>query len=68
MAPSGTGTQAVVDEVDRLYPRAGTIRWDRDVARTARAHEEILSTFLNGSERVLVGTQMSGTSRNTMRV
>lgn len=58
VAPSGTGTQAVVDEVERLYPRAGTIRWDRDVARTARAHEEILSRFLNGAERVLVGTQM----------
>ena len=58
MAPSGIGTQAVVDEVDRLYPNAGTIRWDRDVARTARAHEEILSTFLHGNERVLVGTQM----------
>jgi primosomal protein N' (replication factor Y) len=58
VAPSGTGTQAVVDEVDRIYPRAGTIRWDRDVARTAKAHEAILSTFLNGNERVLVGTQM----------
>lgn len=58
MAPSGVGTHAVVDEVDRIYPRAGTIRWDRDVARTAKAHEEILSTFLHGSERVLVGTQM----------
>ena len=58
LLPSGSGTQGVVDEVERLFRNAGVLRWDRDVARTARAHSAILEEFLNGSARVLVGTQM----------
>lgn len=56
--PVGAGTQRVVDEVEHLFPGAGVLRWDRDAARTARAHAEVLSRFLQGAERVLVGTQM----------
>ena len=58
LLPSGSGTQGVVDEVERLYPSAGVLRWDRDVARTARAHSAILEEFLHGGARILVGTQM----------
>jgi primosomal protein N' (replication factor Y) len=58
LLPSGSGTQGVVDEVERLFPSAGVLRWDRDVARTARAHSAILEEFLHGGARVLVGTQM----------
>ena len=54
----GSGTQAVVTEVERRFPNVGVLRWDRDVARTARAHGEVLDKFLKGESRVLVGTQM----------
>ncbi|MBI2965462.1 MAG: primosomal protein N' [Chloroflexi bacterium] len=52
------GTQAVAEEVARLFPDAGVLRWDRDAARTARDHATLLDRFVNGTERVLVGTQM----------
>ena len=58
MRPMGSGTQAVVAEVERRFPGVGVLRWDRDVARTARAHGEVLDRFLEGKSRVLVGTQM----------
>jgi primosomal protein N' (replication factor Y) len=58
MRPMGSGTQAVVAEVERRFPDVGVLRWDRDVARTARAHGEVLDKFLKGESRVLVGTQM----------
>jgi primosomal protein N' (replication factor Y) len=58
MRPMGSGTQAVVAEVERRFPDVGVLRWDRDVARTARAHGEVLDNFLKGESRVLVGTQM----------
>jgi primosomal protein N' (replication factor Y) len=58
MRPMGSGTQAVVAEVERRFPGVGVLRWDRDVARTARAHGEVLDKFLKGESRVLVGTQM----------
>jgi len=58
MRPMGSGTQAVVSEVERRFPGVGVLRWDRDVARTARAHSEVLDRFLRGESRVLVGTQM----------
>ena len=58
MRPMGSGTQSVVAEVERRFPGAGVLRWDRDVARTARAHSEVLDRFMKGGSRVLVGTQM----------
>jgi primosomal protein N' (replication factor Y) len=58
LLPSGSGTQSVVDEVSRLFPGSGVLRWDRDVARTAQAHSEVLTNFLAGGNQVLVGTQM----------
>ncbi len=58
MRPMGSGTQSVVAEVERRFPDVGVLRWDRDVARTARAHGEVLNRFLKGESRVLVGTQM----------
>ncbi|MBI4220203.1 MAG: primosomal protein N' [Chloroflexi bacterium] len=58
LASFNPGTQAVADEVERSFPEAGVLRWDRDIARTARDHAAVLKRFLEGPERVLVGTQM----------
>lgn len=54
----GIGTEAVADEVAKRYPEAGVLRWDRDIATSPRAHEELLTRFRSGEAQVLVGTQM----------
>ncbi|MEE8337975.1 MAG: primosomal protein N' [Dehalococcoidia bacterium] len=52
------GTQRVVREVLKLFPAAKVERWDRDTARRAEQHEEILGRFMRHEADVLVGTQM----------
>ena len=54
----GIGTESVANEVAARFPEAGVLRWDRDVATTPSAHEELLTKFRSGDARVLVGTQM----------
>ena len=54
----GAGTQTVVEEVQKLLPRARVLRWDRDTTRGKGAHEAILGSFLNYEADILVGTQM----------
>jgi primosomal protein N' (replication factor Y) len=54
----GIGTQSVADEVERLFPGARILRWDRDATRYPREYEAALSSFRNGEADVLVGTQM----------
>ena len=54
----GFGTEAVAEAVQRGYPHVDVLRWDRDVATSPRAHEDILTRFRTGEAQVLVGTQM----------
>jgi primosomal protein N' (replication factor Y) len=54
----GLGTQRVVEEVQRLLPNARVLRWDRDTAKTAKAHQDLLNRYASGDADVLVGTQM----------
>ena len=54
----GIGTEAVANEVATRFPDAGVLRWDRDVAASPKAHEEIMMRFRSGEAQVLVGTQM----------
>ena len=54
----GFGTEAVAEAVRRGYPHVDVLRWDRDVATSPRAHEDILTRFRSGEAQVLVGTQM----------
>ncbi|MSQ10662.1 MAG: primosomal protein N' [Dehalococcoidia bacterium] len=54
----GTGTQRVQQEVEALLPAARVMRWDRDVTRTRRTHEELLDRFAAHEADILVGTQM----------
>lgn len=53
----GVGTERVETEVRRLFPDARVIRWDRDVAKSAKDHYRIVSAFANHEADVLVGTQ-----------
>jgi primosomal protein N' (replication factor Y) len=54
----GAGTQRVEDEVERSFPTARVLRWDRDVTRGKDSHEQILERFLAHEADVLIGTQM----------
>ena len=54
----GFGTEAVAEAVQRGYPDVNVLRWDRDVATSPKAHEDILTRFRTGEAQVLVGTQM----------
>ena len=54
----GIGTQSVADEVEREFPDARVLRWDRDATRHAREYETLLSDFRSGQADVIVGTQM----------
>ena len=53
----GLGTQRVVQEVERAFG-ARVLRWDRDAARGAGGHQELMERFSRGEAQVLVGTQM----------
>ena len=54
----GIGTQSVAAEVEREFPQARVLRWDRDATRHAREYDELLSSFRSGDADVIVGTQM----------
>jgi primosomal protein N' (replication factor Y) len=54
----GLGSEKVEAEVQALFPRARTLRWDWETTRQKDAHEMILTYFANHQADVLVGTQM----------
>lgn len=53
----GIGTEAVVEEVRRLFPRARVMRMDSDSTTRVGDHARILDAFERDGD-VLVGTQM----------
>ena len=54
----GLGSEKVEAEVNMLFPKARTLRWDWDTTRQKDAHEMILTHFANHQADVLIGTQM----------
>lgn len=54
----GTGTEAVEQAVQELFPDARTLRWDHETTRQKGAHDIILSHFTNHRADILIGTQM----------
>lgn len=53
-----TGTEKVVDEVNKLFPSARVLRMDNDTTKTKDSYVKILSEFGEGKADILVGTQM----------
>jgi primosomal protein N' (replication factor Y) len=45
-------------DVNTLFPKARTLRWDWETTRQKDAHEMILTHFANHQADVLIGTQM----------
>ncbi len=54
----GLGTEKVQETIQRLFPQARLLRWDRDTARNRRAHEQLLDLFASRQADILIGTQM----------
>ena len=54
----GLGSEKVEAEVNTLFPKARTLRWDWDTTRQKDSHEMILTHFANHRADVLIGTQM----------
>ena len=54
----GTGTQKLEQEVQKLFPKATTIRMDIDTITKKNSHEEILNKFKDENIDILIGTQM----------
>jgi primosomal protein N' (replication factor Y) len=54
----GLGSERVQAEVNALFPKALTLRWDWETTRQKDAHELILTHFASHRADVLVGTQM----------
>ena len=54
----GLGSEKVEAEVNALFPKVRTLRWDWDTTRQKDSHEMILTHFAAHRADVLVGTQM----------
>jgi primosomal protein N' (replication factor Y) len=54
----GAGTQKVEATVQRVFPEARTLRWDRDTTGGKWSHEAFLQSFIEHEADVLIGTQM----------
>jgi primosomal protein N' (replication factor Y) len=64
----GLGSEKVESEVQNLYPKARTLRWDWETTRQKDAHEIILSHFAAGRADILIGTQMLAKGLDLPRV
>ena len=64
----GLGSEKVEAEMQSLFPRARTLRWDWETTRQKDADEIILSHFVAGRADVLVGTQMLAKGLDLPRV
>jgi len=54
----GTGTQRLEQEINKIFPKASTIRMDIDTVTKKNSHEEILNKFRDDGIDILIGTQM----------
>lgn len=54
----GSGTQRIIQELNRHLPDLRCIRFDSDTTRTKGAHRTLLNRFAQGEADLLVGTQM----------
>ncbi len=54
----GSGTQRVIQELERQFPELKAIRFDSDTTRAKGAHRALLGQFADHQADLLVGTQM----------
>jgi primosomal protein N' (replication factor Y) (superfamily II helicase) len=54
----GSGTQKVMQELEKYFPELTCIRFDSDTTRQKGSHRHLLGKFERGEADLLVGTQM----------
>ncbi|MEB3211930.1 MAG: primosomal protein N', partial [Leptolyngbyaceae bacterium] len=54
----GSGTQRIIQELNREFPDLRCLRYDRDTTRTKGAHRALMARFAQGDADLLIGTQM----------
>jgi primosomal protein N' (replication factor Y) len=54
----GLGSEKVEAEMNALFPKVRTLRWDWDTTRQKESHDMILTHFAAHRADVLIGTQM----------
>lgn len=54
----GTGTEAIEEQIKKMFPYASILRMDADTTKQKGDYETILSTFANHEADILIGTQM----------
>ncbi|HJR79469.1 MAG TPA: primosomal protein N' [Anaerolineales bacterium] len=54
----GLGSERVEAEIQSIFPKARTLRWDWETTREKHSHEMILTHFAAHRADVLIGTQM----------
>jgi primosomal protein N' (replication factor Y) (superfamily II helicase) len=54
----GQGTERVAETLAAMFPHAPLVRLDRDTVHDAAGVEAVMNALLDGSARILVGTQM----------
>lgn len=60
VAPQGSGTQQLEQQLSELFPEAKTLRMDYDTTSGKDAHATILKAFGRKEADILVGTQIVG--------
>jgi primosomal protein N' (replication factor Y) len=58
LQPVGAGTERLEEALKQRFPAIGVVRIDRDTTRRKGAMESLLDSVHDGSNRILVGTQM----------
>ena len=58
IGPMGIGTEAVEEQIKKMFPYASVLRMDADTTKQKGDYESILATFANREADILVGTQM----------
>ena len=58
LLPVGQGTERIEKVLQEYFPDIGIVRIDRDTTRHKGAMEEMLASAVDGSSRLLIGTQM----------
>ena len=61
----GAGTQKVEEQVRLLFPRARTLRWDRDATTARGAHDRLLNAFQKHEDRSSATDCGLGTGRGS---
>ena len=56
--PVGQGTERIAETLAAMFPDAPLARLDRDTVHSAADVEAVMHSLLDGSARILVGTQM----------